>query len=770
MLGTSWHYTKQIFTFLFMNNPAADNMRGQKPTRVSEPLYQATKLLVDSSNQGNLDAIYTIANLNFYGTYQYPRNFSRAFEFYSDLAAMTGNSTAQNMMAFMYATGIGGAVKKDQARAFLYHTIAAEGDDVRSQMTTAYRHHAGISTPRNCEKAVHYYKKAADKSIEFIRSGPPGGLNPAKQAFRLADEDGGVYGEGASASSTGMNAKPGGTNAENNKQFDDVLEYFDLMSRKGDLKATFGLGRMHYDGSRALKRDFKTAKEYFYDVARRYWTKEGKVKQDTEPGTDKLASKAAGYLGRMFLRGEGMKQDFIKARIWFRRGIENGDALCQYSMGLMYLQGLGLPKDVVKASEYFGTAADQDWAPAQVRLGALLMDQGDLASATKYFELATRNQNTEAYYYLAELSNLGAGRERNCNVAASFYKLVVEKAEDLHSSFGQANDAYDDGDLDTALLLYMQAAEQGYESAQANVAYLLDQPRTLSPLANLLPIFKRKPSDVLGDAALALIYWTRSAKQQNIDSLVKMGDYYLFGLGTSDSLPDEKKAASCYQAAADTLQSAQAMWNLGWMHENGVGIEQDFHLAKRYYDQSGDTNLEAYAPVAVALLKLRVRSWWNWVSGGSVKGIGEEKERKRYTFNEWIMNFLAADMEAYEAELAGGGDDEGLVGMDEWAGVSGDGGYYEEDWADFSDDMLETLIILGLAATLAFLVWYRQQRQMRERREREAQAQAQGQQAGVVPVAAVPVQPAVQAEADRGLFPRPDDPAFMQWAAGGIGH
>lgn len=625
--ATTIHYVRQIFTFLFMNAPNADSTSSSKSRKLSEPLTNAIDLLEASAGHGNSDALYTLANINFYGTHQHPRNFSKAFELYDELASTYGNSTAQSMLGFMYATGVGGVVKKDQARALLYHTVAAEGDDIRSQMTTAFRHHVGISTPRNCEKAVHYYKQVAEKSMAFVKSGPPGGRAPKKRAYRLADEEGGVYGEGASASSTGMNAKPGGTNAENNAQFDDVLEYLDLMSRKGQLSATFGLGRIHYDGSRAMKQDFRIAKEYFYDVARRYWTKEGKIKQDTEPGTDKLASKAAGYLGRMFLRGEGMKQDFIKARIWFRRGIENGDPLCQYSMGLMYLQGLGVAKDVVKASEFFGAAADQDWAPAQVRLGALLMDQGDLSMATKYFELAARNQNTEAYYYLAEMTNLGAGRERNCNVAATFYKIVVEKAEELHSQFNEANDAYDDGDHDTALLLYMMAAEQGYEAGQANVAYILDQPPARASLASIFPWFKRKASDFMGDATLALIYWTRSARQQNIDSLVKMGDYYLLGFGTEGSAPDASKAAACYQAAADTLQSAQAMWNLGWMHENGIGIDQDFHLAKRFYDQSGETNREAYAPVAAALLKLRIRSWWNWVSGGSVRGIRQDDSK-----------------------------------------------------------------------------------------------------------------------------------------------
>lgn len=103
-----------------------------------------------------------------------------------------------------------------------------------------------------------------------------------------------------------------------------------------------------------------------------------------------------------------------------------------------------------------------------------------------------------------------------------------------------------------------------------------------------------------------------------------MGDYYLSGIGTAQ---DSEKAASCYQAAAETLQSAQAYWNLGWMHENGVGIDQDFHLAKRFYDQALETNKEAYLPVTMALVKLRARSTWNRWTGGDIKSIEDEPRK-----------------------------------------------------------------------------------------------------------------------------------------------
>jgi SEL1 protein len=169
----------------------------------------------------------------------------------------------------------------------------------------------------------------------------------------------------------------------------------------------------------------------------------------------------------------------------------------------------------------------------------------------------------------------------------------------------------------------MMAAEQGYEKAQANVAYLLDQEKSMLTLPTFSLLNKPK-APLLRNPALALIYWTRSAKQSNVDSMVKIGDYYLYGVGTD---ADVDKAAACYTAASEYSQSAQALYNLGWMHENGVGLTQDFHLAKRYYDQALDTNKEAYLPVTLSLLKLRLRSAWNTLTNGRVNSIRDEPSK-----------------------------------------------------------------------------------------------------------------------------------------------
>ncbi|KAK3617822.1 ERAD-associated protein [Elasticomyces elasticus] len=164
-------------------------------------------------------------------------------------------------------------------------------------------------------------------------------------------------------------AKQGGVTSDASADVDDVLEYLHLQSSKKDLKATFGLKRLNCGGRRDTKRDLRVAKGYFMQVAHEYWSENGKTKKDVPHGTEKLASQSAGYLGRLFLRGEDSGQSFSKAKVWYARGLANGHAICQYSLGLTHVEGLGVPRDTVKAADFFAAAADSDLAVAQTNLG-----------------------------------------------------------------------------------------------------------------------------------------------------------------------------------------------------------------------------------------------------------------------------------------------------------------------------------------------------------------------------------------------------------------
>lgn len=179
-------------------------------------------------------------------------------------------------------------------------------------------------------------------------------------------------------------------------------------------------------------------------------------------------------------------------------------------------------------------------------------------------------------------------------MAASFYKHISERgvwAEDLMREGEALWKLGTDNAKEAAILRWWIASERGFEAAQNNLAYILDQgnlplhfwhftttkmrmPSLDKSILRLTRFAPSVPSN--GTARLALTQWTRSAAQRNVDALVKVGDYYYHGLGVPDE-PEAKrweKAAGFYQSAVDTQVSALAMWNLGWMYENGVGVPQ----------------------------------------------------------------------------------------------------------------------------------------------------------------------------------------------------
>jgi len=636
----------------------------------------------------------------------------------------------------------------------LYHTFAALGGNTRSEMTVAFRHYQGIGAPRNCEEAAYYYRRVAEKALNWWESGPPGGHYLQKHTFRFADDHGGVYGEGASAISSGANSVRQKQSIDSAKELGDIVEYLELLARKGNLPETISLGKIYYEGSRTLPRNIPKAKEYFLRVARQYWDRDSKIRPGGPQYLGKFAGRAAGYLGVMALRGEAGPQDFGLAFKWFKRGIDCGDANSQNGIAYMYLYGYGVKEDRAKASAFFKTAASQDFPVAQVNYAKMLLESAEIEHAKRYLELAARHGNMEAFYYLAEINNAAAPKDRSCGLATAYYKIVAEKVEPPQSPMAWANKAYENGDTESALIGYMMAAEQGYESGQANVAYILDEHRSAFPLKKLLALAGATPTKTLEqlkkvqqERELALIYWTRSAKQANIDSLVKMGDYYLSGIGTE---VDPVKAASCYSAAAEHQASAQALWNLGWMHENGIGVSQDFHLAKRYYDQAFETNPEAYLPVTLSLFKLRLRALWNTITHGGVKGIGPEPKKKRISFSEFLKNWYEAAAEAEAAQVLQEEDELAATGGQQQHLPGDEYGY--DDGLD--DDMAESVIIIALAGAVALLVYYRQWRQQQTQRREEEQRRAGG------PPAEPQQQPQPQPQPPVGIW---DDPGMPGW-------
>ncbi|KAJ3826832.1 hypothetical protein EV361DRAFT_890946 [Lentinula raphanica] len=791
-------------------------------------------LLQHSAELGNMDALFTYAKISLFPpSSHFTADPHVAFKSFSTHAAMTGNATSQSYIAFFYATGYHGVVKADQAMAQLYYTFAANGGDKGAQMALGYRYWSGIGTLEDCQRAVDWYEHAAEHSMAKFLSGPPGGRTLPQTHTRLSDLDGGVYGYGASVASTGINAHrasiKAGASRASGETWEDILDYYLFNADRGETDFALRLGKIYYQGSiyaspggigsgsegvGAIPRDFARAKHYFEQIARQVWPRDPSnplQHKPTAPSRDERlpfghAAASAAYLGRMYLRGEGVKADPVMAKLWFERGEIYGEKECHNGLGIIWRDGLipGTKPNLRKALFHFLAAANQDVAEAHVNIAKMHLNQGDIGPATTHLEAAVRlGSPFEAYYYLGQIhasqttnplvpSNIASS---SCAMGVSFYKIIAERGAWDEDFLKEAEVAWargTDQSREIAMLKWWIAADRGSEIAQTNLGYILDQDKSILRLTRFSPMI---PSN--DTASLALTQWTRAAAQRNIDALVKVGDYYYHGLG----VPDEKesiryeKAAKYYQSAADTQMSALAMWNLGWMYENGVGVPQDFHLAKRHYDMAAETNTEAYLPVFFSLAKLYVRSIWHTILGGkgglniwfddedselrteatgSDKGSAleleagsdatsspddqlfyedegpwylgkarEEFRRKRISHSppeeedpiEWARNRRQAE----EREAEYGGEDYLETGLR---------GGEDED-----DEYSETMLLIMLCVTVSVLIYVRTRIVRRMRHDQQQRQRQAEEEAGVG-----------RAPVGNGLFPPPGDPARADWA------
>ena len=72
-------------------------------------------------------------------------------------------------------------------------------------------------------------------------------------------------------------------------------------------------------------------------------------------------------------------------------------------------------------------------------------------------------------------------------------------------------------------------------------------------------------------------FFSSLSLQGNTAARVKVGDYHYYGYGTDI---DYETAAFHYRLASEQQHNAQAMFNLGYMHERGLGMRQ---VKQRYF-------------------------------------------------------------------------------------------------------------------------------------------------------------------------------------------
>uniref|UniRef100_A0AAQ5YIW7 SEL1L adaptor subunit of ERAD E3 ubiquitin ligase n=1 Tax=Amphiprion ocellaris TaxID=80972 RepID=A0AAQ5YIW7_AMPOC len=506
--------------------------------RISLELYEK---LLKVAVKGHQKAMEKVAYAMLFGDYM-NQNITKAKEMFEKLA-IEGSPKAQMALGFLYAAGLG--VNSSQAKALVYYTFSALGGNLVAHMILGYRYWGGVGVPQSCESALTHYR-LVDVSLT-------GGS--AVQRIRLLDE---VENPG---SASGMLEE-------------DLIQYYQFLAEKGDVQAQVGLGQLHLHGGRGVEQNHQRAYDYFTQAANAGNT-------NAMAFLGKVSEMWLIYFFSVFFSPSSSLNVFPYKRIRF--------SLCSH-YDYVFRRHSGLVGNYELALKYFQKAAEQGWVDGQLQLGTMYYNgigvKRDYKQALKFFNLASQSGHILAFYNLAQMHATGTGVMRSCHTAVELFKNVCERgrwSERLMTAYS----SFKEGEMDAALIQYLLLAEQGYEVAQSNVAFVLDQSAKIFSENETYP--------------RALLHWTRAAAQGYTVARIKLGDYHFYGYGTD---VDYETAVIHYRLASEQQHSAQAMFNLGYMHEKGLGIKQDIHLAKRFYDMAAEASPDAQVPVFLALCKL----------------------------------------------------------------------------------------------------------------------------------------------------------------------
>ncbi len=264
--------------------------------------------------------------------------------------------------------------------------ISDDADNVDTDDTSSdayvdrgYNYANGIGVEQDYEKALKYYRKAAD------------------MGNMIAQYDLGImYDDG-----TGVE-----------QDYEQALEWYQLSADQGFADAQTNIGFM-YETGHGVDQDYEKAAEFYKKAA------------------DQGSAVAQTNLGTFYRDGLGVDQNYSDAAKLFGLAADQEYDRAQYLLGMLCEYGNGVDQDYVKAAEYFKMAADQGNADAQTELG-YFYDQGfgvtqDYETAYGYFKQAADQGNKIAQYDLGYYYENGYYVNADLDKAISYYQMSADQ-------------------------------------------------------------------------------------------------------------------------------------------------------------------------------------------------------------------------------------------------------------------------------------------------------------------------------------------------------
>ena len=195
-------------------------------------------------------------------------------------------------------------------------------------------------------------------------------------------------------------------------------------------------------------------------------------------------SRTAYELGRCYMNGIGVAQNYENAATWYRRAAERGLPDANFMMGYLYEHGKGVGRDYKQAVTYYMAAAKQGHATAQNNL-ASMYEHGEgvaknIREAAEWYRAAAKQGEVTAQCNLASLYFKGRGVSQDNVQAVAWFRAAAERGyapaqENLAWMYYTGTGV--DLDYVEAANWVRQAAEREYAPAELDLGYLYEQGR-----------------------------------------------------------------------------------------------------------------------------------------------------------------------------------------------------------------------------------------------------------------------------------------------------
>ena len=252
---------------------------------------------------------------------------------------------------------------------------------------------------------------------------------------------------------------------------------------------------------------------------------------------------------------------------------EKSNSQSLFELAKMHKNGHVVNKNNTKAIELYQTSAKLGNASAQLDLG-YYFENGALGLnknndiAFEWYSKSAKQFNAIALSNLANFYEHGKAVKQDLTMAAKYYNESA--AAGYHKALCNLGDLYldykDNIEIDKALSIYKAGADKGLSDCQFSLGYTY--------------------GEFLNDQQEALTWYKKAANQNNATAITNIGYMYQNGVGVEVDLV---KGFEYYLKAAD-LGNAAAQENLGRSYEFGIGTKQDYAKAHEYFAKGAAQN------------------------------------------------------------------------------------------------------------------------------------------------------------------------------------